>query len=157
MVWTKEEVDRMVSLRLGGKTLQAIGDMYSLSRERVRQILTGRGISGKLKFPLVGRDLSPIPGLGIQLKKCLWDAGYARCGTCGVWKRANCFAHRTRRCRACSRSHARKYQSELRRKSGSVENSYSWKNRTPEEREKARLRMSEFQRKRFGLTEDQCV
>lgn len=37
---------RMVELRAEGNTLQQIGDRYGLTRERVRQILAGQGVTG---------------------------------------------------------------------------------------------------------------
>lgn len=43
---TETQIDKMVELRLEGKTLQEIGDLYGLTRERIRQLLAGRGMTG---------------------------------------------------------------------------------------------------------------
>ncbi len=66
---------KMIALRKSGKTLQAIGDIFSVSRERVRQIVTNPPSAPKLETirtcSICGSLFSHLQHSATYCKKCL--------------------------------------------------------------------------------------
>lgn len=66
---TKEVSSKMLDMKVAGKTLEEIGDIYGISRQRVSQILKSTG----KPFPIFTKVLT---------KKVVWN-----CKQCGLEKR----------------------------------------------------------------------
>ena len=71
---TQSQIDTMVELRLEGKTLQQIGDRYGLTRERIRQLLAGEGITGTpffkaIHYTRIAKAVATAARLTIQTAK----------------------------------------------------------------------------------------
>ena len=85
----------MKAMRSAGCTLQQIGATFGVTAERVRQLL--HGVPKPKVWP--GRQFAKA------MKHWLREAGYRKCGDCGLWKPDISFY----RCKDCNRRRAGKY------------------------------------------------
>ena len=103
-------VEEMLALRRAGESLQAIGERYNITRERVRQLLKPwgakelRGITEEQKRRAEQEEAEKRRAyLARTMKKWLWDAGYRRCAKCKLWD--SYVTVTMRRCRKCNTAH----------------------------------------------------
>ena len=52
VVWTKNVIEQAKRLRRQGKSLQIIGDVFGVTRERIRQIVGNTGWINRVKYPI---------------------------------------------------------------------------------------------------------
>lgn len=105
---TDPRVQGMLDLRSSGKTLLEIGEQYSISRERVRQLI---GNNSKPPKPDVPWPDCPIKMAAFRshfhrrMKVWLWSIGVRRCVTCKTWDSS--VTQASRKCRECRRLYSR--------------------------------------------------
>lgn len=95
---------QMIALRNEGLTLQQIGDMFGLTRERIR-MLVGPTPPKPPKPPQAPEW--PLDYLRRTMRQWLWDAGFRRCNGCKLWLRE--VPKRSKVCRNCNRERMRSY------------------------------------------------
>lgn len=104
----------ILRLRLAGETLEAIGDKFGMTRERVRQICESLepGIGGRLKREnRAWREeakaviVFPIPNFKLRARAWLRDAGYLVCSLCKFVEEID-GRKRIQQCRECNRKRA---------------------------------------------------
>lgn len=101
--------DKIRGLRAAGWTLDEIGRLFLITRQRVHQIAGDIEVEVQRERPVQW----PIEGFGLRMRRWLWEAGWRKCKACKVWlcasevfgpKKANS------RCRECNAKRQRAYQ-----------------------------------------------